>query len=80
VQARAKLTSKGQITLPSVVRKPMGLSCGDTLIFETKGNEIVVSPQKAGSVFTEFRGSGTLGIAPGKRAVLDWVRQVRGEL
>jgi AbrB family looped-hinge helix DNA binding protein len=80
MQARAKLTSKGQITLPSVVRKRMGVGTGDTLIFETKGKEIVVSPQKAENVFSEFRGSGTPGIGPGKKAVLEWVREVRGEL
>jgi AbrB family looped-hinge helix DNA binding protein len=80
MQARAKLTSKGQITLPSIVRKRMGVRSGDTLVFETKGNEIIVSPQKAGGVFTEFRGSGTPGVGPGKKAVLEWVRQVRGEL
>lgn len=80
MQATAKLTSKGQITLPSAVRKRMGVRSGDTLVFETRGSEIVVSPRKAGNIFTEFRGSGTAGIGPGKKAVLDWVRQVRGEL
>jgi AbrB family looped-hinge helix DNA binding protein len=80
MQARAKLTSKGQITLPNIVRRRMGVGTGDTVVFESNGDQIVVTPQKAGSVFEEFRGSGTPGIGPGKKAVLDWVRQVRGGL
>ena len=80
MQTKAKLTSKGQITLPSALRKRLGVRAGDTLVFETKGKDLVVSPQRRGSVFEEFRGIGTAGIGRGKKAVLDWVREVRGEL
>ena len=78
--ARAKVTSKGQITLPSELRKRMGVKAGDTLVFETRGRDVMVSPIRAGSVFEEYRGIGTAGIGPGKKAVLEWVREVRGEL
>ncbi len=77
---RAKVTSKGQVTLPSALRKRMGVKAGDTLVFETRGKDVMVSPLRAGSVFEEYRGIGTAGIGLGKKAVLDWVREVRGEL
>jgi antitoxin PrlF len=80
MQAKAKLTSKGQITIPNALRKRLGVRAGDTLIFETKGNDLVVSPQRQESVFEEFRGTGTAGVVRGKKAVLDWVREVRGEM
>jgi len=80
VVSRAKVTSKGQITLPRAVRKRLGVGPGDSVVFKTKGNEVVVLPQRRTGVFAQFRGSGTPGIGPGKKAVLDWVREIRGEL
>lgn len=77
---RARLTSKGQITIPVALRKRLGVATGDSILFETIGDKIIISPQKRGSVFAEFRGMGTPGIGKGKKAVLDWVREFRGEL
>lgn len=36
------VTSKGQVTLPSKVRKHMGVEAGDTVIFEFDGDQLVV--------------------------------------
>jgi antitoxin PrlF len=80
MQTRAKVTSKGQITLPIALRKRLGIGPGDSVLFETKGDQIVVLPQRRTGVFAQYRGIGTPGIGPGKKAVLDWVREVRGEL
>jgi antitoxin PrlF len=76
----AKMTSKGQITVPREFRKELGVVAGDSIVFRKQGNKVVISPQRRGSVFEEFRGIGTPGIGPGKKAVLRWVRDVRGEL
>ena len=80
LSSRAKVTSKGQITIPSALRKRMGIVAGDSLLFKTRGKEVLVVPQRRESVFEEFRGIGTKGIASGRQAVLDWVREFRGEL
>jgi AbrB family looped-hinge helix DNA binding protein len=77
---RAKVTSKGQVTLPSALRKRMGIVAGDSVLFKTRGKEVVVVPQRRESVFEEFRGIGTKGIGSGRQAILDWVREFRGEL
>ena len=38
----AKITSKGQITIPAAVRKAAQLKEGDMLAFEIKGDHLVV--------------------------------------
>lgn len=77
---RAKITSKGQITLPLSVRKRLGVKAGDGVLFRIRGKEIAVESQAAEDVFEKYRGIGTPGIGSGKKAVLDWVREIRGEL
>ena len=42
----AKLTSKGQITIPKDVRKALGLQTGDRLSFEVREGTMVVKPAK----------------------------------
>ncbi len=38
------VSSRGQITLPAVLRKRLGLKTGDVLILEDRGSEIVLKP------------------------------------
>lgn len=76
----AKMTSKGQITVPREFRKELGVAPGDGVVFQKQGNQVIVTSRRKGSVFEEFRGIGTPGIGPGKKAVLRWIRDVRGEL
>ncbi|MCL5803383.1 MAG: AbrB/MazE/SpoVT family DNA-binding domain-containing protein [Thermoplasmataceae archaeon] len=37
-----KITSKGQITIPAEIRKTLGISRGDRIIFEQKGDDIII--------------------------------------
>lgn len=39
----SRLTSKGQATIPSEIRKKLGLRAGDTIAFEIKKNAVVIS-------------------------------------
>jgi len=43
VDAAAKLTSKGQITVPKVVREALGLEAGDELVFRVEGDRAVLA-------------------------------------
>lgn len=38
----ATVSSKGQVTIPNILRKTAGIQQGDTLAFEAKGEEIVI--------------------------------------
>ncbi len=37
-----KITSKGQITIPAEIRKTLGISRGDRILFEQKGDDIII--------------------------------------
>ena len=44
MQESLVVSSRGQITLPAVLRKRFGIKRGDVLILEDRGNEIVLKP------------------------------------
>ena len=77
MQTSAKITSKGQITVPLKVRTALGVKEGDKLVFEQKGDEMVVRPQKRESSFAKYQGIGTPGIGKGREAVIRYVRSLR---
>ena len=78
MQKKARITSKGQITVPHEVRRAMGVRPGDSLLFEQKGSEFRVRPVRTVSPFEKFRGIGTPGIGRGRKAVIRYVRKLRG--
>ena len=43
---RSTITSKGQTTIPSEIRKQMGLKAGDGLVYSIDGDRIVARPVK----------------------------------
>jgi antitoxin PrlF len=43
VDAVAKLTSKGQVTVPKAVRDALGVVEGDELVFRVEGNRAIVA-------------------------------------
>ncbi len=43
MDAAAKLTSKGQVTVPKAVRDALGLKAGDDVIFRVEGNRAVLA-------------------------------------
>ena len=73
-----KITSKGQITLPVKIRRELKLGVGDHLSVERDGDSVRLRPIRKAGVFEEFRGIGTPGIAPGLKAVLQHVHELRG--
>jgi len=76
---RAKLTSKGQITVPVEIRRILGVKAGDRLRFESDSNGIHVRPVRSQSVFDKYRGIGTPGIGSGRKAINRWLRELRGK-
>jgi len=79
MKCTAKITSKGQITLPAEVRRELGVREGDTVLFHKEGDVIRVLPKRAGSSpFAKFRGIGNLDIPSGREAVVQYCREMRG--
>ena len=76
----AKITSRGQITVPYEVRCALGVGAGDRLIFEERsGGGMTVKPMRTESPFTRYRGIGNPGIDSGKRSLKKRLRESRGK-
>jgi AbrB family looped-hinge helix DNA binding protein len=74
----AKVTSKGQVTIPVEVRKSLGVKPGDKLRFEPQEGGFRVVREIEENVFEKWRGIGIDGIAPGPEGVAAYMREIRG--
>lgn len=76
---RAKVTSKGQITVPVEIRKLLGVKAGDTIRFEPHEDGLRVLRDADENVFEKWRGIGTFpGMGKGRDAIVAYFREMRG--
>ena len=75
---QAKITSKGQITVPRAIRNALGVKTGDSLVFEHNGDDILVRPARKKSPFAKYRGIGNPGMDSGRKAVIKQLGELRG--
>jgi antitoxin PrlF len=75
---QAKITSKGQITVPIEVRRLLGVRAGDRLLFESDSKGVYIRPVRSESVFAKYAGIGNPGIPSGRKAINRWLREMRG--
>lgn len=47
MRATAKVTSKGQVTIPVDIRKQLGITAGDSLVFEVRAGYATVVRQRS---------------------------------
>jgi AbrB family looped-hinge helix DNA binding protein len=76
----AKVTSKGQITIPAEVRESMGVKAGDKLIFERSADGEMFIKKAEQFPFDKFRGMGT-GIPEleaNPESIINYIRELRG--
>jgi AbrB family looped-hinge helix DNA binding protein len=78
MQKQARITSKGQITVPKEVRRLLGVRAGDRLMFEGDGKEMRVLPARTKTAFAKYRGIGNSGIGTGRKSITRWLRELRG--
>jgi len=79
MKKHAKVTSKGQITVPRDIRRRLGVRSGDRILFEEAADGILLTAVRRNSPFEKYRGIGTGGIAKGRKGVQRWLRDLRGE-
>ena len=77
MEKRAKITSKGRITVPIAIRKALAVRAGDVLLFQEDETGIKVRPVRVKSPFAKYRGIGNRGIGDGKKAIIHWTRAMR---
>jgi antitoxin PrlF len=78
IKKQAKVTSKGQITVPREIRRRLGVRAGDKLEFEDNGKEVRVKAVRKASPFAKYMGIGNPGIEKGKKGIQKWMRELRG--
>ena len=74
----ARITSKGQITVPHEVRRALGVGTGDRLLFEKDGAAFRLKPVRSKSPFEKYRGIGNPGVPSGRKAINRTLRKMRG--
>lgn len=74
---QAKITSKGQITVPKKVRVRLGARDGDILSFDEEGDKMVVSRVRSESPFEKYRGILKRGKGLSREEVVRQVREMR---
>jgi len=79
MKKQAKVTSKGQVTIPREIRRRLGVRAGDRLEFEEDGKGVRVRAVREQSAFEKYAGIGNPGIGKGRKAILKWMRELRGE-
>ena len=76
---RAKVTSKGQITVPVEIRKLLGVKAGDTIRFEPHEDGLRVLRDADENVFEKWRGIGSFpGMGKGRDGIVAYFREMRG--
>jgi AbrB family looped-hinge helix DNA binding protein len=78
MRKEARLTSKGQVTIPRDIRRLLGVQTGDRLIFEGDRGEVRMRNATAKSRFAKYQGIGNPGLKSGRRAILKYIRELRG--
>lgn len=78
----AKVTSKGQITIPVAIRKLLGVKDGDKVLFVQEGNKVVMMNASVDALMEAqraFQGvADDLGIDD-EQDVVKMVKQIRAE-
>lgn len=77
MRKEARLTSKGQVTIPRDIRRALGVQTGDRLVFESDRRGVRVRPAEKVSPFEKYRGIGNPGIGSGRKAIVNWIRRLR---
>ena len=76
MEAAAKVTSKGQVTVPKAVRDALGISEGDDVVFRVEGNRAVLART---TNFLDLAGSVAVPAAKRNVAWDEVVRRTRVE-
>ena len=78
----AKITSKGQITIPAAIRKKLGVKDGDKVLFVQEGDKIIMMNASLNALLkaqNAFQGvADEIGVQ-NEQDVVDMVKEIRAE-
>ncbi len=77
MEQKARVTSKGQVTIPKQVRLALRIRAGDTLIFETDEEGVRIRPQRPANAFAEYEGIWREGEGESAEEINARIRELR---
>ena len=78
MQRKARITSKGQVTIPKAVREALGVTEGDSLLFEVEDTNIRVRADREPVSFADYAGVWREEEGMSWDEVNDYFRDLRG--
>ena len=78
----ARLTTKGQVTIPKAIRETLGVGTGDQILFVRQGNDVVLKNSAKVSlknIQRSFRGEAKKNGIRDSEDVVKMVKEVRSE-
>ena len=80
MELKAKVTSKGQLTIPKEVRRALGVREGDSLLFEVNEDDeqVRVRVERKPVSFADYEGAWREGEGMGLAEVDEYMRELRG--
>jgi AbrB family looped-hinge helix DNA binding protein len=79
-QFRARVTSKGQLTVPREVRRALGIVAGDEVAFEIGPDGVIVRPARPASPLRAYEGRWRIGSGATVDEIDTWLREIRGDV
>jgi antitoxin PrlF len=79
-QYRARVTTKGQLTVPREVRRALGITAGDEVAFEVGPDGVTVRPVRAASPLRAYEGRWRVGTGATTEEMDTWLREIRGHV
>ncbi len=78
MEQKARVTSKGQVTVPKAVRRAMGIKEGDSLVFEVEDGDVRLRVERKPVSFADYEGAWRVGKGMSWEEVNAYVRDLRG--
>lgn len=75
---KARISSKGQITIPQEVRKALKLRKGDSVLFELEGDQALFKPERPEDPFARWMGAWREGEGDDLDTIIQRERENRG--
>lgn len=78
MERRARVTSKGQVTVPKEIRDALGIRAGDSLVFEVENGGARVRADREPVSFADYAGAWREGEGMTWEEINAQIREMRG--
>jgi antitoxin PrlF len=79
MEREAKITSKGQVTLPAEIRRLLRLKQGDRVVFEARNDAVTLRRVQVRDAFAKYAGRYREGRGKTREEINAELRELRGQ-